>query len=324
LTSPTIPDELEVTDSFIANDITLDLSVFFEVYEINLRLGFSMLPYTNPYEFDSLSMILSLLYPEFFETESDISVFFPNGFGNKGDGFYDGGIASNYAIAPFSFKPDGQADNVDTTIPKSELIIPGGGYQGHSNELVNGANVFWLLAKKMLFVKNNQGHIIYPSSQHVFSGISTLFPGEGYSIKTNREVDGVGVGLNHYHGLQYKTLGVSEEIQAVTPNEFQNFQNNTSIDMVAGWNTITFNRLNPQDCAHAFRTITDDIDIVKNYDGASYMPEFDFNGIGDLIPGEAYIIYLHYAVENFKFDIDPIDEEFDLPFANNPIEPNVL
>ena len=175
-----------------------------------------------------------------------------------------------------------------------------------------------------MYVKNNQGDTIYPASQGFNTGITNFFPGEGYSVKTMRKVDGVEVGEDHYHGLQYKTLGVSEEIQAVTPNEFQNFQNNTSIDLVAGWNTITFNRLNPQDCAYAFRTIVDVVNIVKNYDGAGYLPEYDFNGVGLLNPGEAYIIHLKNVVENFKFDIDLIEEEFDLPFANSPIEPNVL
>lgn len=43
------------------------------------------------------------------------------------------------------------------------------------------------------------------------------------------------------------------------------------------------------------------LDIVKNNEGNAYFPEFDFNGIGDMLPGEGYQIRLQRAFNQFKF-----------------------
>jgi hypothetical protein len=40
---------------------------------------------------------------------------------------------------------------------------------------------------------------------------------------------------------------------------------------------------------------------MKNNEGAVYMPEFGFNGIGDLMPGQGYQIKLNDAIEGFVY-----------------------
>lgn len=41
--------------------------------------------------------------------------------------------------------------------------------------------------------------------------------------------------------------------------------------------------------------------LVKNYEGDAYFPEFDFNGIGEMEPGEGYQVSLQKAFNQFRF-----------------------
>jgi len=53
------------------------------------------------------------------------------------------------------------------------------------------------------------------------------------------------------------------------------------------------------------------IDIVKDNQAEVYWPEFGFNGIGDLIPGQGYQVKVEEAYEGFYFaDVD--GQRFDL------------
>ena len=48
--------------------------------------------------------------------------------------------------------------------------------------------------------------------------------------------------------------------------------------------------------------LLDIISVVKNNAGEVYWPEFAFDGIGDLIPGQGYQIRVEEAYEDFYFD----------------------
>jgi len=62
------------------------------------------------------------------------------------------------------------------------------------------------------------------------------------------------------------------------------------IDLVEGWNMIGYTNIQAQDLVGSFDEITEIIEIVKNNAGSVYLPEYNFNGIGDLIPGQGYQI----------------------------------
>jgi hypothetical protein len=51
-------------------------------------------------------------------------------------------------------------------------------------------------------------------------------------------------------------------------------------------------RDNPMNLVQALAPIQSQITIVKNCVGTAYLPEWDYNGIGDLLPGEGYQIKL--------------------------------
>lgn len=80
-----------------------------------------------------------------------------------------------------------------------------------------------------------------------------------------------------------------------------NFSSPISIDIVKGWNIIGFTLDQEQDLVLTFDGIVNQIEIVKNNDAKVYWPEFGFNGIGNLIPGQGYQIKVREAIEQFMY-----------------------
>ena len=77
-------------------------------------------------------------------------------------------------------------------------------------------------------------------------------------------------------------------------------QNIVSIDLQLGWNMFGYICQEPEDVVDGLSDYTDLIVIVKNSVGSAYLPEWDFNGIGDLYPGYGYQIKLTENIPNFN------------------------
>ena len=73
------------------------------------------------------------------------------------------------------------------------------------------------------------------------------------------------------------------------------------IDIIEGWNIIGFTLNEPQDVVATFDEIVENILIVKNNNAAVYWPEFGFNGIGELIPGQGYQIKVTQAIDSYEY-----------------------
>ena len=73
------------------------------------------------------------------------------------------------------------------------------------------------------------------------------------------------------------------------------------IDLLEGWNTIGYTKRNGQDVVATFADISAYISILKNNSADVYWPEFGFNGIGDLIPGQGYQLKITQAVDGFYY-----------------------
>ena len=69
---------------------------------------------------------------------------------------------------------------------------------------------------------------------------------------------------------------------------------NSPITLNAGWNIISYLRNSELDCETAFASITDNgnLVIVKDNFGNTYIPAYDINSIGNLVPGQGYQIYV--------------------------------
>jgi hypothetical protein len=75
---------------------------------------------------------------------------------------------------------------------------------------------------------------------------------------------------------------------------------NTTIDLSAGWNMFGYGCPTSIDLVQGLSSHTELIAMVKDNNGSAYIPEFDFNGIGDLTPGFGYQIKVTEAIEGFS------------------------
>jgi len=95
--------------------------------------------------------------------------------------------------------------------------------------------------------------------------------------------------------LNYLSVSLSEEIEY--------WSSPIVIDLILGWNIIGYTPKEPQDIVVTLQVIDDVILIVKNNAAEVYWPEYGFNGIGNLIPGQGYQIkvsdeYLGFTYPN--------------------------
>ena len=68
-----------------------------------------------------------------------------------------------------------------------------------------------------------------------------------------------------------------------------------------GWSMFGYSCFEQVNVIAAFETITDKVQLVKDYNGNVYMPEYGFNGIGDLESNRGYQIKTSQAITDFQF-----------------------
>ena len=74
---------------------------------------------------------------------------------------------------------------------------------------------------------------------------------------------------------------------------------NISIDLTIGWNMFGYGCPEPINIQVALSEYVEIIDMAKNNNGDVYLPEWDFNGIGNLLPGMGYQIKLSESIIGF-------------------------
>ena len=117
-------------------------------------------------------------------------------------------------------------------------------------------------------MKDYLGNAYLP--QWSFNGIGSAQIGYGYYVKTT-----VSTSLTFYGAY-------------LTPEE-------NPITISSGWNIVGYLRTTQSALIEIFEPLvaSDLIVIIKDYLGAAYLPEYDFNGIGDLFAGQGYQIKMN-------------------------------
>ena len=118
-----------------------------------------------------------------------------------------------------------------------------------------------------------------------------LLSSQNELASTNSTVDSLMVTID-FMALDYENMSSVND----------SLSNPISIDLISGWNIIGYYLKNSQDAAATFENIIDILSIVKNNAGEVYWPEFGFNGIGDLIPGQGYQVLVDDYHEGFVFE----------------------
>ena len=105
-----------------------------------------------------------------------------------------------------------------------------------------------------------------------FNGIGDIIVGQAYNVKT----------------LVATELSIEGTYAMPEDNP---------VALVAGWNLIGYLRTNPALVDLIFSEIVaeDNLLIVKNYLGAAYLPEWGFNGLGNMLPGAGYQVKINDA-----------------------------
>lgn len=178
-----------------------------------------------------------------------------------------------------------------------------------------------LLPNQQYFSPNGISSIIEGREYIPITSQEILLP-EGWSIFStylNLENMDIGVALNsieeqlvivkdylgmaylldwNYNGIGDVILGHAYQVKVnqETVLEFEGdytFPNEVSIVLPVGWSLLGYLRTNPADCVAVFEAISDEIELVKDYLGNAYLPNWNFNGIGDLVAGQGYQIKMN-------------------------------
>ena len=80
-----------------------------------------------------------------------------------------------------------------------------------------------------------------------------------------------------------------------------------TLDLPSGWSMFGFTCIEPKDVKDAFEGYAEKIIIVKDEMGLSYLPEYNFNALGNLKHTEGYQIKLKERLVGFKF-CEPIGQ----------------
>ena len=143
-------------------------------------------------------------------------------------------------------------------------------------------NVINPIQENIIIAKNYLGAAYLPDWD--FNGIGDLNNLEGYQIKVNANC----------------TLTV--EGQLIAPE-------NSSIPILQGWNIISYLRENNANAELVLEDISETLIIVKDFMGNAYLPNWNFNGIGDFQVGQGYQLKaslpteLHYISNDSEYRI---------------------
>ena len=126
------------------------------------------------------------------------------------------------------------------------------------------------IISNIILAKDNTGLAYLPEWE--FNGIGDIQIGQGYQVKTNAETN------------------LSLQGDQILPEE-------NTVELLLGWNILGYLRTQaaPANLVLAQLVAQSNLVIAKNGNGDAYLPQWEFNGIGTMKPGEAYQIKTNTA-----------------------------
>ena len=121
----------------------------------------------------------------------------------------------------------------------------------------------------LIIVKDGEGLAYLPTFD--FNAIGDLNNGEGYMVKLSSANDLTITGTK------------------LLPETFV-------MNLEEGWNMFSYLRDSSANLEEMLAPVLNAIIIVKTFDGTAYLPDWDYNGIGDLQPGEGYQAKMNASV----------------------------
>jgi len=194
-----------------------------------------------------------------------------SGFGSSESiNFYVGEISGCTNPMATNFNSMATADDGSCQYANTELcqnINLNSGWSIFSTYITTGnmdlTNLLSYVLEDVIIAKDYLGAAYLPDWN--FNAIGEISASQGYNIKTSND-------------LSFEICGI------------YNLPEDNPIDLPGGWFSIGYLRLEPSPVNLVVNDIVDDIIIIKDYLGNAFLSEFDFNGIGNLNPGQGYQI----------------------------------
>ena len=98
-----------------------------------------------------------------------------------------------------------------------------------------------------------------------------------------------------------ETLSFTVSESPIQENDSIITEQNIALSLSEGWNMIGYTCQEPLNVIEAFSTVEDKIIIVKDNLGNSYLPEFGYDGIGDLEFAKGYQLKITEDITDFYF-----------------------
>ena len=130
----------------------------------------------------------------------------------------------------------------------------------------NLVDLFDVVEDDLIVLKNNDAEVYI--TEYNFNGIGDWDFNEGYQYKMNNESE--------------ISIRGSRIIPQLNP-----------INLVEGWNMLAYLRREPASISSVMYEIVEDVILIKDENGNIFIPEFNFDGIGDMSPGKGYQIKVY-------------------------------
>ena len=95
------------------------------------------------------------------------------------------------------------------------------------------------------------------------------------------------------YGYGYGDGVASVTVQVITED--------ISLSLPSGWSMFGYTCVDAVDALEAFSSISDKVIIMKDENGNAYVPEWNFNALGNLEYSEGYQIKMYETVTGFQF-----------------------
>jgi len=120
----------------------------------------------------------------------------------------------------------------------------------------------------------------------------------------NSDIDGLNSDID---GLNDDIAGLNNDLanlttlQGETSDALDYYSAPIVFDLNQGWNMVGFSHHTTQDVAATLQELGNSLHLIKNNNAAVYWPEFGFNSLQNVVPGQGYQVRMYYSVNDFSF-----------------------
>ena len=107
-------------------------------------------------------------------------------------------------------------------------------------------------------------------------------------------------GCTYVWAFNYDSTATHDDGSCYYEIPLQECEQGFSILLFTGWNLIGYSCDNPINAVIAFAPLIDNLIIAKDNDGNAFLPEWNFNGIGELNSGYGYQLKITDPISNFN------------------------